>query len=128
MAPVEGIHAQGLVGYEVFRRFATKIDYQRSRLTLYQADDFRYQGPGTVLPFVFDKHVPQVDGAIDGIEGKFNLDTGSRLSLEVSAPMVEEHGLVDRYGAKSEQIVGWGVGGPSRGYLVRAGRLALGPV
>jgi hypothetical protein len=128
MAPMEGIQEQGLIGYEVLRRFAAKFDYARSRLTLYRSADFEYHGPGAMLPFALDRHVPQVEGEIDGIPGKFNLDTGSRMSVELSTRFTEANGLFDHYGAKSEQIVGWGVGGPSRGYLVRGRRLTLGPV
>jgi membrane-associated protease RseP (regulator of RpoE activity) len=32
-----------------------------------------------------------------------------------------------RYGATQQRILGWGVRGPTRGYLVRADRLTLGP-
>lgn len=128
MAPMEGMGEQGLIGYEVLRRFVAKLDYARLRLTLLHPADFKYSGPGAVLPFVLDKHVPQVEGEIDGLQGRFNLDTGSRMSVELSSPFVESFGLMDRYGATSKRIVGWGVGGPSRGYLVRARRLSLGPV
>ncbi|HET6438692.1 MAG TPA: aspartyl protease family protein [Anaeromyxobacter sp.] len=128
LAPVEGIAEQGMVGYEVFRRFATRIDYARSRLTLFAPDTFRYEGPGAVVPFVFNQHIPQVDGEIDGLPGKFDLDTGSRSSLDLLAPFVEAHGLIAKYGATNERIDGFGVGGPVRGYVVRAGVLKLGPV
>jgi len=119
---------QGLIGYEVFRRFAARIDYAGSKLTLFQPDSFRYQGPGTVIPFAFNEHIPQVEGEVDGIPGKFDLDTGSRASLDLLAPFVKTHGLVARYGAKMERIGGWGVGGPSREYVARARSLKLGAV
>jgi hypothetical protein len=128
MDPVEGVQEQGLIGYEVFRRFAARIDYQAQRLTLYHPDAFRYAGPGAVIPFVFFEHIPQVEGEIDGLPGKFDLDTGSRASLDLMAPFVEQHGLVARYGAAAERIGGWGVGGPSREHVVRTGVLKLGPV
>lgn len=128
LGPVEGAPLQGLIGYELFRRFPARIDYERARLTLYRPGAFRYDGPGTVLPFAFHEHVPQVDGEIDGLPGRFDLDTGSRGSLDLFAPFVEAHGLVARYGATVERIGGWGLGGPSRGYVARARSLKLGPV
>jgi len=128
MAPVEGVPEHGLIGYELFRRFVARIDYDHERLTLYAPQSFRYQGQGTVVPFNFNEHIPQVDGALDGMPGKFDLDTGSRSSLDLLAPFVAEHGLVERYGAKTARIEGWGVGGPSRGYPVRTGTLELGQV
>ena len=128
LAEVEGVPEQGLLGYEVFRRFVARIDYERRQLTLLEASDFRYAGPGTVLPFVFNEHVPQVDGEIDGIPGKFDLDTGSRSSLDLSTPFVAQHGLVERLHAAPERITGWGVGGAARARLVRPRALKLGPV
>ena len=126
--PVEGVPQQGLVGYEVLRRFPARIDYQRGRLTLYRPGALHYRGAGAVLPFVFNEHIPQVAGEIDGIPGAFDLDTGSRASLDLMSPFVEAHGLVERYGATAERISGWGAGGPVRGYEVRARLLKLGPV
>lgn len=126
MAPVEGVPEHGIIGYELFRRFAAKVDYDHSALTLYAPDAFRYEGPGTVVPFTFNQHVPQVDGAVDGLPGKFDVDTGSRSSLDLLAPFVEAHGLAKRYGARTARIDGWGIGGPSRGHVVRAGKLTLG--
>jgi hypothetical protein len=123
---VEGVPQQGLIGYELFRRFAARIDYDRRALTLFAPEVFRYQGRGTVLPFTFNAHVPQVDGAVDGIAGKFDLDNGSRASLDLLAPFVAAHGLVEKYGARTVRIDGWGVGGPARGYVVRAQVLRLG--
>ena len=126
--PVEGVPQQGLIGYEVLRRFPARIDYQRERLTLYAPGALHYRGPGAVLPFVFNEHVPQVEGEVDGIPGAFDLDTGSRSSLDLMSPFVQAHGLVARYGATAERISGWGAGGPVRGYEVRAHLLKLGPV
>lgn len=128
MAAVEGVPEQGLLGYEVFRRFVARIDYERRQLTLLDAAGFRYEGPGTVLPFVFNEHIPQVDGEIDGLPGKFDLDTGSRSSLDLMSPFVAKHGLVEKLHATPERITGWGVGGPARSRLARPRVLKLGPV
>jgi hypothetical protein len=128
MAPVEGVPQQGLLGYEVFRRFVARIDYEHRQLTLLDAAGFRYAGPGTVLPFVFNEHIPQVDGEVDGIPGKFDLDTGSRASLDLMSPFVAKHGLVEKLHATPDRITGWGVGGPVRSRLARPRSLKLGPV
>ncbi len=128
LAAVEGVPEQGLLGYEVFRRFVARIDYEKRQLTLVEAADFRYAGPGTVLPFVFNDHIPQVDGEIDGIPGKFDLDTGSRVSLDLMSPFVARHGLVEKLHAQPERITGWGVGGPTLSRLARPRALKLGPM
>jgi hypothetical protein len=125
---VEGVELRGLVGYEIFKRFVVGVDYERSRLTLTVPTAFKYEGPGTVVPFKFNEHIPQVDGEIDGIPGKFDIDTGSRASLDLLGPFVEKHGLRQKYAPKFEGVTGWGVGGPSRSAVSRARTLKLGDV
>jgi hypothetical protein len=125
---VEGLPMHGLIGYEVFKRFVVKIDYENSRLTLMMPSSFSYSGSGTAVPFKFNGHVPQVEGEIDAIPGKFDIDTGSRTSLTILAPFAEKHNLKAHYGAKVQAVVGWGVGGPARGLVTRANVLKLGNV
>jgi hypothetical protein len=66
-----------------------------------------------------------VAGEIDGIAGKFDIDTGSRSSLDLLGPFVKKHDLVNHYGAKVEAVTGWGVGGAARSLLTRAKVLKL---
>jgi hypothetical protein len=125
---VEGVPQSGLIGYEVFKRFVAKVSYGESLLTLLLPGAFTYEGSGTVLPFHFDGRIPQVEGSIDGIPGKFDIDTGSRASLTLLAPFVEAHGLVERLAPRFEGVTGWGVGGPARGLMTRAKSLRLGDI
>jgi hypothetical protein len=128
LGDVEGLPIQGLVGYEVFKRFVASIDYEHQRLTLTLPSSFAYAGTGTVVPFKFNNQIPQVEGEIDGIPGKFDIDTGSRSSLTILAPFAEQHDLKARYKPKVEAITGWGLGGPARGLMTRAKVLKLGNV
>jgi predicted aspartyl protease len=125
---VEGVPFAGLVGYEVFKRFAVTIDYADRRLTLVRPERFEYRGNGVAVPFVFHHRTPQVQGAIDGVAGEFTVDTGSRASLTLAAPFVAEHGLLARYAPTVEAMTGWGVGGPVRSHRARGGTLVLGSV
>ena len=125
---VEGVPQAGIIGYEVFKRFVVRIDYEGSRLMLFEPSAFRYQGDGTVLPFKFAGHMPQVEGTIDGTPGAFQLDTGSRASLTLLAPFVEKHGLAGEGDRGVDAVTGWGVGGAARGRVVRMKSLELGPV
>ena len=125
---VEGVASGGLVGYEIFKRFVVTVDYEGSRLTLTLPEAFHYEGPGTVVPFKFNEHIPQVEGEIDGVAGKFDIDTGSRASLDLLGPFVEKHGLKAKYAPRLEGVTGWGVGGPARAAVGRARVLKLGDV
>jgi hypothetical protein len=127
-ADVEGIEQSGLIGYEVFKRFVVKVDYERSLLTLTLPSAFNYEGAGTVVPFQFNDRIPQVDGSIDGLAGKFDIDTGSRSSLSLLKPFAEKNDLRARMAPRFEAVTGWGVGGPARGLVARACELHLGDV
>lgn len=123
---VEGVDFDGLVGFEVFKRFVVTIDYERGRLVLTRPEAFEYGGAGKVIPFTFDGHTPQVQGAIDGHEGLFTIDTGSRSSLTLHGPFAAESGLAEKHAAAPRVLSGWGVGGGVRARVVRAGVLRLG--
>ena len=125
---VEDVPQSGLIGYEFFKRFVVRVDYEASRLTFTEPAAFKYEGKGAVVPFTYNNHIPQVEGEIDGIPGKFDIDTGSRASLSLLAPFAEKHKLKERYKARVEAVTGWGVGGAARGQVTRAGSLRLGSV
>lgn len=123
---VEGVPQYGLVGYEVFKRFVATVDYEKKLLTLTLPSTFDYHGTGTVVPFTFNEHIPQVEGSLDGFAGRFDIDTGARDSVSILAPFAEQHGLKEHYGATVAAVTGWGVGGPARGLVTRAKTLQLG--
>jgi hypothetical protein len=123
-----GVEMNGLIGYEVFRRFVTKIDYEHSLITFTTPASFAYEGNGTIVPFVFNEHVPQVDGTIDGVPGQFDIDTGSGASIDLTGPFVRKHDLIRHYNATLEAVTGWGVGGAERSLLTRGNLLTLGHV
>jgi hypothetical protein len=127
-ADIEGIAQSGLIGYEVFKRFVVKVDYERSQLTVSLPSAFKYEGGGTAVPFRFNDRIPQVDGGIDGIAGKFDIDTGSRSSVSVPKPFAEKNDLRARLAPRFEAVTGWGIGGPARGLVARAHELRLGDV
>jgi hypothetical protein len=122
----EGVELAGLIGFEVFERFAVTIDYARSLLTLTRPEAFAPPPGAIAVPFRFQESTVLVDGSLDGIAGTFTIDTGSRSTLDLLAPFVAEHDLTSRYAPKLETVTGWGVGGPARSRVARAGRLMLG--
>lgn len=123
---VEGVPFDGLVGFEVFRRFVVRIGYSDNRMQLFRPDGFAYAGSGTRIPIRLSDRTPQTDGSVDGVPGVFSIDTGSRSSLDLHGPFVRQHNLVERYCPCAETITGWGVGGPVRGRVARIGQLKLG--
>jgi len=125
LSAVEGRAAPGIVGYEVFRRFVTRIDYDERRLTFHDPAHYTYQGTGVAVPIAFDDHTPRIEAEVDGLRGWFDLDTGSRSSLTLAAPFVTAHGLDVKYAPRFTATTGWGVGGASRSQLARAKSLRI---
>lgn len=128
MDRVEGLELGGIVGFEMLKRLVARIDYAGHRLTLLRPEAFRPPAGATAVPFTFDGHNPQVEGRIDGIPGRFTIDTGSRTSLDLHRPFAEKHGLKERYAPRFEAVTGWGVGGSVKSAVTRAGVLELGGV
>jgi PDZ domain/Aspartyl protease len=126
MRRVEGLDdVVGIVGYELLKRFPVKLDYERSRAFFYDPAKFKYAGAGARVPILFRGTNPQARGRVDGAGGVFHIDTGSRGSLTLTLPFVEDNDLVTKYGAKLEVISGAGVGGHVRALLARVATLQL---
>lgn len=125
---VEGRKITGIIGYEIFKRFIVRTDYEKSQIVLSDPAGWHYTGGGTSTSFKLKEVIPVVDGDIDGVPGAFQLDTGSRVSLSLLTPFVEANKLVAKYGAKLSGVDGWGVGGASRAWFVRAHTFTFGGV
>jgi len=126
LSAVEGVDSDGLVGYEMFRRFGVTIDYAKGELVLVDPAKFVPPANASAVPFVLADRIPIVQGVLDGVPARISVDTGSRVSLTLHAPFAREHGLVAKYHPAPEAVTGWGVGGPARGRPARFGSLQLG--
>jgi hypothetical protein len=125
---VEGAKLTGLVGYEVAKRAAVVIDYAGSRMTFIKNSVFKPPADAVAVPFMFNDHNPEIDGTVDGFAGKFDIDTGSRATIDLPSPFVEKHALASKYTLSPIAVTGWGVGGPARSRLARAGEITMGAV
>ena len=128
---VEGIELGGMLGLEFIERFIVRIDYGRRTITIMDPKKFgalEHRASGTAVPFVFYEHMPQVRGTFDGRPALFNIDTGSRSDVTMTRPFIERQNLREAYPNGISATEGWGVGGPSKAYLVRAGAMMLGTV
>ena len=125
---VEGVDLKGMIGFEVFKRFVTRIDYGSHTITLIDPKDFDPADAGTPVAFVMNGELPQIEGSFEGIAAKFDIDTGARDELTLTAPFVESNGLRAKHPHGVEAVDGWGVGGSARGYITRSGEVKLGSV
>lgn len=123
---IEGTQFDGLVGYELFKRFVVRIDYADQKLTFIEPADFDRTDAGTAVPFTLaGGGIPFVKGSIDGIPGEFEIDLGERAALSLFAPFVKAHDLDTRYQTTNEATVGWSVGGSVHGRVARGGVLKI---
>ncbi|UPG95005.1 aspartyl protease family protein [Luteibacter aegosomatissinici] len=119
----------GILGLEVFERFATTFDYDRGQLSLVPFDlQPTLPGAGEPVPLRFTFDMPVVDGALDGQPGVFGIDTGNSGYLLVFPQWAERRGLLDRYRKGLPIAAGGGVGGAFVSRLSRSRQLDIGPV
>lgn len=117
-----------IVGFEILKRFVTRIDYVARTLTFTPAGAFTYRGSGVAVPLLFDDTTPRVRGSLDGLPGLFQIDTGSAGSLTLTSPFIAANDLRHKYKVVGNVVTGRGVGGYSRSDLARGGTLMLGTV
>jgi hypothetical protein len=125
---VEGIPVDGMLGFELFRRFVVRIDYSGSTLTIFDPKRFRSHGAGTAIPFKFYDHLPEVAGRINDLLVRFDIDTGSRSELDFTSPFVKRADLRAKYPDAVNAMTGWGVGGPVSSRVLRLPALKVGSV
>jgi len=126
---VEGLDdIAGIIGLEWFVRMPIRVDYAKGRLTLYDPAQFKGDRAGTRVPIAARGRLPQVRGSIDGVEGAFEIDTGSRASLTLLPAFATKNNLANKLNARIEAITGAGLNGPVRSLLGRGKMLKLGTV
>jgi hypothetical protein len=128
ISAVEGTALDGVLGYELFKRFVVRIDYANHLLQILPAADFDPASAGTTVPFTYDGRMPQIAGSLDGLTGRFDIDTGSRDVLSINAPFVKADRLLDHYDHTARTVTGWGAGGATYGVIARAREFRVGDV
>jgi hypothetical protein len=99
----------GLIGLELFERFAVALDFARKRMTL---QPFGAAAPpgATAVPIRFTDDMPLVQATLDGQPGLFGIDTGNTGPLMLFPRWAGRHGLATYYMAGMPTPEG-GVGG-----------------
>ena len=103
-APVDGV-----IGYELLRRYVVRIEYDSHTLTLYEPKEFRYTGAGSVLPVKFAGRVPSVKlrfgmPGLGVLEGTFLVDTGGG-AMAFATPFIRKHGLLAAARALTPRLI-----------------------
>jgi hypothetical protein len=116
----------GIIGLPILERVVVKIDYERMRLELTAPSAYRPGNHVSSVHFERVRSVPLVDGTLDGVSGKFGVDTGARLSLLLYGPFVDQNDLRTKYHSEVSGVTGWGLGGPIRSQIARGKLFTMG--
>jgi hypothetical protein len=116
----------GIIGLELFERYAVRLDYGDRTVTFTPLSAFRYRGDGTAVPFTFetDPDAPMVVAAADGYPGLFGVDTGNAGSLILFGDFLKRTELGARYSGGTLTI-GHGTGGSNMGHLETLRRFTI---
>jgi len=117
----------GLLGLEIFERFAARLDYPNAQLTLRKLGGFRHTTGGVAVPIVFDDDEPLLMGKINGVPGLVGLDTGNASTLIVQPVWARRHGLADTL-KRGLELVSYGAGGASPNWASRVRSVEVGGV
>lgn len=107
----------GIMGLELFERFAMELNYRAKTLTFRPLANAP-EGHGTAVPIFFTDDQPTYMAKIDGIAGPNGLDTGNSGALVVQGIWADRVGLAPRL-RQGLPTAGFGSGGMSRNWAVR---------
>jgi hypothetical protein len=115
----------GLLGLELFERFAVQVDRAHKTITLTPLEKFT-GGSGTALPIRFIEDAPLTKGAYNGRPGEFEIDSGNAGPTIIEGYWAHQQGL----DTSLSQGLPWGVGSQTAGYQewLSRGNLSLGPL
>ena len=104
---------QMAVGWEFMQMFAVEIDSKRNEITFFEGTHFRYQGKGEAVPLFLHTNGNgiDVDAKVDGIKGRFLVDSGNQFGTFLSSVFATQNNLVQRLNARYRGYNGRGFGG-----------------
>jgi hypothetical protein len=118
-----------LVGYELLRRLAVRIDFEHERLTFYDGPRFHYSGPGRGVPLQYQGNLLLVETSIGNASGLFELDSGNESGTSMNTGFTVKNNLVHAFGPHFLAYNGRGFAGPSPpAYLARVHTMRIGEV
>jgi membrane-associated protease RseP (regulator of RpoE activity) len=116
----------GVLGPELFARFAVQLDRTKKTMTLTPLENFKGTPRGLALPIRFTGSAPITAGAFGGIAGDFELDTGGAGPAIIEGFWAQEHGLAERL-SHGIEATNHGVGGNTKTIHSR-GDISIGPI
>lgn len=126
-----GRRIDGILGADLFRDYAVRIDYRAQSVELFDAATFRHSGTGAVLRLTFNDGRPLVAARVSfagrrALAGRFLVDTGDGSAVGLHSPFVRKHRLPP-HGQPVLREITRGIAGVAPEVRARAIRFWLGP-
>lgn len=115
----------GILGLELFERFAVTIDYKNRAVTLRSLPQSTYAATGVKVPLCFTSDMPLARATLDEHSGWFGVDTGNNTDLIVFQHWAESNGLAAGY-QTGQKIDSSSVGGNMELRVARAKSFQIG--
>jgi len=119
-------HVAGVIGLELFERYAVTIDPGMRTVTLANFEHVSRKR-GIPLPILFAEDAPMIAGTIEGHEALLEIDTGNGSGSTIIEPLFAARTGIARVFGHGPTSGGSGVGGAYTSSLGRV-RIGFGPV
>jgi hypothetical protein len=124
-----GKRFEGVIGYDLFARYAVEIDYERRVLRFFDPAQYAPPAGADLVPIRLVDRKPYLTGIVSlggkTIPANLHLDTGSGGGLGFNGNFVEDQDLLALAGTTLPSF-NRGVGGTTAARLGRAGSLTIG--
>ncbi|MGZ3505148.1 MAG: aspartyl protease family protein [Vulcanimicrobiaceae bacterium] len=114
----------GILGYPFFAAAEVRIDPDKLTMTIGKPGSLPELG--TRLDVDVDRQLTEIQARVNGVDGRFVIDTGNGTELLVFNPFLAAHPGLITYAGHS-QVSNYGVGGSARAVAMSVDELDLGP-
>ncbi|GAC1505539.1 MAG: hypothetical protein NVS1B14_11080 [Vulcanimicrobiaceae bacterium] len=114
----------GILGFPLFGAAMVQIDYGRLQMTIGRPG--MLPATGARIDIDVDRELPEATATVNGIPGRFMIDTGNGNELLLFHHFVDEHRGMLPFSARSS-VSSYGIGGASLSYPANVDELDLGP-
>lgn len=95
---MDGIPVDGVIGYDLLKRYIVKIDFQHKEMTLYRNENFHYPPGGELLKLGMNYRTPTIQGTLVNNQGQpftstYHVITGGNFGLLLNGKFVEKYAL-----------------------------------
>lgn len=104
-------NVDGILGFPFFASAAVRIDPVRLTMTIAKPGGLGKNG--SAVPVDIDRELIEIDGRVNGVDGRFVVDTGNSVELLMFRPFLDRHNGLVQYG-NGHFASNYGVGGSAR--------------